>query len=112
MLVAEAEQEEEKIIQRIFGAGSQGIKKADLRKEFSYSDLDNALEHLVNKGNVCTEKKGQAYYFWHKDHYFKNLLNSDPKFRATYEIIQSLEHSFNKSSHSLTISVENLNENI
>ena len=56
-------------------------------------------------------KKG-TYYCWYKDYYFQSLLNSDPKFRLTYEAIKTLEQSVNKTSDGLAKTVETLVDNI
>jgi hypothetical protein len=103
---------EEKLIQRIISAGSIGVKKTELRKEFAETETDTILEHMVTNGDVFIDKKGAAYYCWYKDHYFQSLLNSDPKFRLTYEAIKTLEQSVNKTSDGLAKTVEMLVDNI
>ena len=100
---------EEKLIQRIISAG---VKKTELRKEFAETETDTILEHMVTNGDVFIDKKGAAYYCWYKDHYFQSLLNSDPKFRLTYEAIKTLEQSVNKTSDGLAKTVEMLVDNI
>src|SRR5436309_10516962 len=99
---------EEKLIQRIISAGSLGVKKTELRKEFAEAETDTILEDMVTHGDVFIDKKGAAYYCWSKDHYFQSLLNSDPKFRLTYEAIKSLEQSVNKTSDGLAKTMESL----
>jgi hypothetical protein len=103
---------EEKLIQKIISAGSIGVKKTELRKEFAETETDTILEHMVTNGDVFIDKKGAAYYCWYKDHYFQSLLNSDPKFRLTYEAIKTLEQSVNKTSDGLAKTVEMLVDNI
>jgi hypothetical protein len=103
---------EEKLIQRIISAGSLGVKKTELRKEFAEAETDTILEDMVTHGDVFIDKKGAAYYCWSKDHYFQSLLNSDPKFRLTYEAIKSLEQSVNKTSDGLAKTVGMLVDNI
>jgi hypothetical protein len=103
---------EEKLIQRIISAGSFGVKKTELRKEFAEAETDTILEDMVTHGDVFIDKKGAAYYCWSKDHYFQSLLNSDPKFRLTYEAIKSLEQSVNKTSDGLAKTVGMLVDNI
>ena len=103
---------EEKLIQRIISAGSIGVKKTELRKEFAETETDTILEHMVTNGDVFIDKKGATYYCWYKDHYFQSLLNSDPKFRLTYEAIKTLEQSVNKTSDGLAKTVEMLVDNI
>lgn len=99
---------EESVAQRIISSGSLGVKKTDLRKEFAESQIDTILENMVTDGDIFIDKKGAAYYCWHKDHYFQSLLNSDPKFRLTYEAIKSLEQSFNRTSDGLAKTIESL----
>ena len=103
---------EEQIAQRIISSGSLGVKKTDLRKEFAEAEIDTILENMVTHGNVFIDKKGAAYYCWYKDHYFQSLLNSDPKFRLTYEAIKSLEQSFNRTSDGLAKTIESLANSI
>ncbi len=55
---------EELVLEKILSAGSCGIKKSDLKKEFTSFDLDHTLDILVNNGKVCVDKKGSAYYCW------------------------------------------------
>jgi hypothetical protein len=105
-------EQEKSITQRVLAAGIEGIKKSDLRKEFSAVNMDDILEHLVATGNICVEKRGPAYYCWHREHYLEKLLKLDPRFRISYEVIRSLEHTINTTSDSLAISMEKLSENI
>ena len=104
--------EEEKLIQRLLSAGVAGVKKVDLRKEFAEGEIDPLLEHLISEGKVFLEKKGVSYYCWHKEYYFQNLLNSDPKFRLIYETISSLALSINRTSDILTKSIEAFSNSI
>jgi hypothetical protein len=97
---------EEKLTQRIIISGSLGIKKTDLRKEFVGEDIDRTLENIVTRGDIYIDKKGTAYYCWHKDYYLQSLLNSDAKFRLMYEAIKSLEQSITKTSDALAKTVE------
>jgi hypothetical protein len=53
-----------------------------------------------------------AYHCWHKEYYFQNLLNSDPKFRLIYETISSLALSINRTSDILTKSIEAFSNSI
>lgn len=103
---------EEKLIQRIISAGSIGVKKTDLRKEFAEAETDTILERMATHGDIFIDKKGAAYYCWYKDHYFQSLLNSDPKFRLTYEAIKSLEQTVNKTSDGLAKTIETLVDSI
>ncbi|HEU4604898.1 MAG TPA: hypothetical protein VFS46_01540 [Nitrososphaera sp.] len=97
---------EEKLVKRILSAGSAGIKKTDLRKELG--DVEEALEKVISKGEVFVDKRAAAYYCFHKTHYIQSLLNSDPRFKLTYDMIQSV----NNSNKELARTVETLANNI
>lgn len=101
---------EEKLVKRILSAGSAGIKKTDLRKELG--DIDAALEKVITTGEIFVEKRSTAYYCFHKTHYIQSLLNSDPRFRLTYDMIQSLQESVSSSNKELARTVETLANNI
>jgi hypothetical protein len=103
---------EQKIVERITSAGTAGIKKIDLRKEFQDMGIDVIIERLVTSGDIFVDKKGTAYYCWHKDYYLQNLLNTDPKFRLIYETIMHLEQSVNKTSDGLAKTMETLYNNV
>ena len=97
---------EEKLVKRILSAGSAGIKKTDLRKELG--DVEEALEKVISNGEVFVDKRAGAYYCFYKTHYIQSLLNSDPRFRLTYDMIQSV----NNSNKELARTVETLANNI
>lgn len=101
---------EEKLVKRILSAGSAGVKKTDLRKELG--DVEEALEKVISKGEVFVDKRAGAYYCFHKTHYIQSLLNSDPRFRLTYDMIQSLQASVSSSNKELARTVETLANNI
>jgi hypothetical protein len=101
---------EEKLADKIISAGSAGIKKTDLRKEFG--DIDIALEEMITNGDVYVDKRANAYYCFHKSHYIQSLLNSEPRFRLTYDMIKSLEESVSSSNKELAHTVEALGNNI
>ena len=103
---------EEKLTQRIILSGSAGVKKTDLRKEFAEQDIDTFLEKAIAQGDICVDKKGAAYYCWHREHYLQSLLNSDAKFRIIYDAIKSLERSINNTSDALAKSLESSTNNI
>lgn len=103
---------EQKIVERITSAGTAGIKKIDLRKEFQDMEIDLIIGRLVTSGDIFVDKKGTAYYCWHKDYYLQNLLNTDPKFRLIYETIMHLELSVNKTSDGLAKTMETLYNNV
>jgi hypothetical protein len=103
---------EEKLTKRIILSGSLGIKKSDLRKEFDGEDIDITLQDLATRGDIYIDKKGAAYYCWHRDYYLQSLLNSDAKFRLIYQAIKSLEQSVNKTSDALAKTLESSTSNI
>lgn len=103
---------DEKLAERLRSAGSLGIKKTDLRKEFAEDDIELVLDRLATQGQIFIDKKGAAYYCWHKDYYVQNLLNSDPRFKLTYDEIKSFEHSVNKTFDGLARSIETLANSI
>lgn len=101
---------EETLEKKILSAGSAGAKKADLRKEFG--EIDAALESLVSNGQVFVDKRASAYYCFHKGHYVQSLLNTDPRFRLTYDMIKSLEETVGASSREVSKALESLANNI
>jgi hypothetical protein len=101
---------EEKLVSRIFSAGPTGIKKTDLRREFG--DIDAALEDIVSKGDIFVDKRANAYFCFHKSHYIQSLLNSEPRFKLTYEMIKSIDESINSSNKDLMRTVDTLANNI
>jgi hypothetical protein len=101
---------EEKLVNRILYVGSAGIKKTDLRREFG--DIDTALENIISKGDIFVDKRANAYLCFHKNHYVQSLLNSEPRFKLTYEMIKSVDESVNNSSKDLIRTVETLANNI
>jgi len=101
---------EERLVKKILSAGSAGAKKADLRKELG--EIDSALEGLVSKGEVFIDKRGSAYYCFHKSHYVQSLLNTDPRFRLTYDTIKSLDETVSSSSKEIARAIETLAGNV
>ena len=92
---------EELVLEKILSTGSNGIKKSDLKKEFTSFDLDQTLENLVNNGKVCVDKKGAAYYCWTAEVYVKYLNSVDPKFRILLERIKIIERKLDTQSNSV-----------
>jgi hypothetical protein len=101
---------EEELVNKILSAGSAGLKKTDLHKEFG--DIGTQLEKVISKGEVFVDKRGNAYYCFHKSHYIQSLLNSDPRFKLTYDLISSLNESVISSNRELTRTIETLANNI
>lgn len=102
---------EKNLVERTLAAGTYGIKKTDLRKEFG-DQFEAALDSALQKGAVFVEKRGGAYYCWHREFYVQSLLNSDPKFKLTYDLITSLQQSIENSSAQVAKSLEVLSGNV
>jgi hypothetical protein len=83
--------DEKLVIKRIQSAGSAGLKKTDLRKEFG--EIDIILEEIVSRGEIFVDKRAGAYYCWHRESYVQSLLNSDPRFKLTYDMLKSIEET-------------------
>lgn len=101
---------EELVLEKILSTGSNGIKKSDLKKEFTSFDLDQTLENLVNNGKVCVDKKGAAYYCWTTEVYVKHLNSVDPKFRILLERIKIIERKLDTQSNSVKDALNGLIE--
>lgn len=99
---------EEKIIDRIFSSGIEGVKKTDLKKEFTSVDLDKILNTWINQNEIIISKKVSTYYCWQKDNYFQYLLDSDPKFKCIFELLKEVQTSFQNLSLSVNKHVEKL----
>ena len=101
---------EELVLEKILSTGFNGIKKSDLKKEFTSFDLDQTLENLVNNGKVCIDKKGAAYYCWTAEVYVKYLNRVDPKFRILLERIKIIERKLDTQSNSVKDALNGLIE--
>jgi len=101
---------EELVLEKILSTGSNGIKKSDLKKEFTSFDLDQTLENLINNGKVCVDKKGAAYYCWTAEVYVKHLNSVDPKFRILLERIKIIERKLDTQSNSVKDALNGLIE--
>lgn len=99
---------EEKIFDKIFSSGVSGLKKTDLSKEFASVNLDNILNTWIKENKIIISKKGSTNYCWHIDSYYQYLLDSDPKFKYTFELLKEMSTSFNKLSNSIDKHVEKL----
>ena len=101
---------EELVLEKILSTGTTGIKKSDLKKEFTAFDLDKTLENLVNDGKVCIDKKGAAYYCWTAEVYLKHLYSVDPKFRILIERMKFIERKLDIHSNSVKDALNGLIE--
>jgi hypothetical protein len=99
---------EEKIFDKIFSSGVSGLKKTDLTKEFASVNLDNILNTWIKQNKIIVSKKGSTNYCWHKDSYFQYLVDSDPKFKYTLELLKEVQISFQNLSTSIDKHVEKL----
>jgi hypothetical protein len=101
---------EELVLEKILSTGTTGIKKSDLKKEFTAFDLDKTLENLVNDGKVCIDKKGAAYYCWTAEVYLKHLYSVDPKFWILIERMKLFERKLDIHSNSVKDALNGLIE--
>jgi hypothetical protein len=84
------------------------VKKTDLKKEFTSVDLDSILNLWIKQNEIIMSKKGSTSYCWHKDSYLQYLLDSDPKFKYTFELFKEVQISFQNLSNSVDKHVEKL----
>jgi hypothetical protein len=101
---------EEQLVNKILSAGTSGIKKTDLRREFG--EIDASLEKAISEGDIFVDKRANAYYCFHRTHYIQSLLNSDPRFKLTYEMIRSTDESIKTANKDLINTIETLSNNI
>ena len=97
----------EKIVATIEAKGTEGIKKVELRREFQeVEEIDSILQELVRTGELFIERKGNSFYYWHKNHYLQKLLSTDQKFSLLYALINSVQYSLNTKFDSLNASLD------
>ncbi|HEX7275577.1 MAG TPA: hypothetical protein VF248_08200 [Nitrososphaeraceae archaeon] len=92
---------EDLVLEKILSTGTNGIRKSDLKKEFTAFDLERTLENLVNEGKVCVDKKGAAYHCWTSEVYLTHLNSVDPKFRILIERMKLIERKLDIQSNSI-----------
>lgn len=92
---------EDLVLEKILSTGTNGIRKSDLKKEFTAFDLERTLENLVNEGKVCIDKKGAAYHCWTSEVYLNHLNSVDPKFRILIERMKLIERKLDIQSNSI-----------
>jgi hypothetical protein len=86
----------EKIVSSIEAKGIEGIKKAELRREFQdVEELDSILQELVRTQEIFIERKSNSFYCWHKNNYLQKLLSTDQKFSLLYNVMNSMQDSLN-----------------
>ncbi|MGD1838114.1 MAG: hypothetical protein ACPKPY_08670 [Nitrososphaeraceae archaeon] len=103
---------EEKIFDKIFSSGISGVKRVELRKNFSDIDVDKAINSWIENGEIILSKKANTYYYWHKDNYFQYLLTSDPKFKYVFEVIQDLQKSYNGLSETVNKQIDKIDSKV
>jgi DNA anti-recombination protein RmuC len=97
----------EKLVNTIEVKGTEGIKKAELRREFQeVEEIDSILQELVRTGEIFIERKGNSFYCWHKNYYLQKLLSTDQKFSLLYTLINSMQDSLNTKFDSLDASLD------
>jgi hypothetical protein len=78
-------------MKRISQSGRNGVKRADLKKEFQHIAADATIESLLENGEIVMDKKGTAYYLWEAGHFLKHLLETDSRFRVLYTKIEEMK---------------------
>ena len=97
----------EKLVNTIEAKGTEGIKKAELRREFQeVEEIDSIVQELVITGEIFIERKGNSLYCWHKNYYLQKLLSTDQKFSLLYTLINSMQDSLNTKFDSLDASLD------
>jgi DNA anti-recombination protein RmuC len=102
-----------KIAATIEANGIEGLKKAELRREFQeVAELDSILQELVRTGEIFIERKGNAYYCWHKNYYLQKLLNTDQKFSLLYASMNAIQNSLNSRLDSINTSLDTVTRQV
>jgi hypothetical protein len=79
---------ESEVIHRISLSGRNGIKRAEIKKEFHHMPVDEIVESLLETRKVVMDKKGTAFYLWEAENYLQHILTTDTKFRILYRKIE------------------------
>jgi DNA anti-recombination protein RmuC len=102
-----------KIAATIEANGIEGLKKAELRREFlEVAELDSILQELVRTGEIFIERKGNTYYCWHKNYYLQKLLNTDQKFSLLYASMNAIQNSLNSRLDSINTSLDTVTRQV
>ncbi len=97
----------EKIVAGIKATGIEGIKKAELRREFQdVEELDSILQELISAQEIFIERKGNSIYCWHKNYYLQKLLSTDQKFSLIYSLMNTVQDSLNIRFDSISVGLE------
>jgi hypothetical protein len=103
----------EKIAATIEANGIDGIKKADLKREFQeVAELDSILQEMVSSQVIFIEKKGNSYYCWHKNYYLQKLLNTDQKFSLIYASMNAMKDSLSSRFDSINASLDTVTKQV
>lgn len=79
---------ESEVIHRISLSGRNGIKRAEIKKEFHHMPVDEIVESLLETRKVVMDKKGTVFYLWEAENYLQHILTTDTKFRILYRKIE------------------------
>ena len=102
-----------KIAATIEANGIEGLKKAELRREFQeVAELDSILQELVRSGEIFIERKGNTYYCWHKNYYLQKLLNTDQKFSLLYASMNAIQNSLNSRLDSINAGLDTVTKHV
>jgi hypothetical protein len=78
-------------VHKISLSGRNGIKRTEIRKEFQHLPIDDAVESLLENGEIVMDKKGTACYLWEAENYLQHVLTTDTKFKLLYRSIEEIK---------------------
>ncbi len=96
------------IVDTINSFGSVGIKKTELKKQYTIENFDIILDELNQEDKICISKKGTFIYCWSKEFFLDYLLSSDLKFKYLYKDISTIQNKINNYSDSIFKYIENI----
>jgi len=79
------------VLHKISLSGRNGIKRAEIRKEFQHVPVDEEVESLLKNGEIVMEKRGAACYLWEAENYLQYILTTDTKFKILYTLIEEIK---------------------
>ena len=99
------------ILERIACTGTDGIKRAELKRTFG-KECDELLRALIENEEVFIEKKGNAYFVWTKENYVLYLSQKDSKFKLALNVAANINTVGIKDHlHNMQETMKNFNQN-
>jgi hypothetical protein len=86
------------VLDKIFSAGLNGIKRAELKRIFG-KNCESVLCTLIEKKEIIIEKKGNAYFVWTKENYVSYLSLDDPKSKPELNMASKISVKEEKREH-------------